>query len=194
MNKFTLSTIITGAFLFTSCGYFDDSEEYVGGKFNSFVQKEQENSTTFEVKDNLGITDTYTDYTYRHKPEYYDYRIVGSINNIEIQVVIQCTDDGGDLTVHCGSDEDVKIVFKNLSGNKKTNKDGYSVTMLDSLKVGSKTFKDVLEIDATGAEDNACDYDKAYIAANQGLIRIDLQDSITIERTSKKATERNPVD
>ena len=181
MNKFTLSTIITGAFLFTSCGYFDDSEEYVGGEF-----KEQENSTTFEMKDNLGITDSYTDYTYRHKPEYYSYRVMGTINNIEIEVVIQCTDDGGDLTVHCGSDEDVKIVFKNLSGNKKTNKDGYSVTMLDSLKVGSKTFKDVLEIDATGAEDNACDYDKAYIAANQGLIRIDLQDSIVIER--------NPVD
>jgi hypothetical protein len=194
MNKFTLSAIITGTILLTSCGYFDDSEEYVGGEFNSFVQKEQENSTTFEMKDNLGITDSYTDYTYRHKPEYYNYRVMGTINNIEIQVVIQCTDDGGDLTIHCGNGEDVKIVFKNLSGDKKTNKDGYTVTMLDSLKVGSKTYKDVLEIDATGADNNACDYDKAYIAANKGLIRIDLQDSISIERTSKKATERTPVD
>ena len=35
---------------------------------------------------------------------------------------------------------------------------------------------------------------KLYIAANKGLIRIDLQDSISIERTSKKATERTPVD
>ena len=194
MNKVILSAIITGSILLTSCGYFDDSEEYVGGKFNSFVQKEQETSTTFEMKDNLGITDSYTDYTYRHKPEYYDYRVLGTINNIEIQVVIQCTDDGGDLTVHCGRDEDVKIVFRNLSRDKKINKDGYKVTMLDSLKVGSKTYKDVLEIDATGADDNACDYDKAYIAANKGLVRLDLLDSITIGRTSKKATERNPAD
>lgn len=194
MNKFILSAVITGTILFTSCGYFDDREEYVGGKFNSFVQIEQNNSTTFEMKDNLGITDTYTDYTYRHKTEYYDYHAEGSINEIDIKLIIDCTDDGGDLTIHCGNGEDVKIVFKNLSGDKKTNKDGYTVTMLDSLKVGSKTYKDVLEIDATGADNNACDYDKAYIAANKGLIRIDLQDSISIERTSKKATERTPVD
>ncbi len=194
MNKFILSVAIACTFLLASCGDFDPSEEYVDGKFNRFVQKEQENSTTFEMKDNLGITDTYTDYTYRHKPEYYDYRVEGTINNLEVHVLIQCTDDGGDLTVHCGSGEDVKIVFRDLKGDQKKHKDGYRVKVLDSLEVNGKTYSDVLEIDATGAKNNACDYDKAYIAANKGLVRIDLQDSITIERTSKKATERTPID
>lgn len=192
MNKLILS--ITGAFLLTSCGEFDPREEYVGGKFNSFVQKEQENSSTFEMKDNLGINDTYTDYTYRHKPEYYNYRVEGTINNIEIQVIIQCTDDGGDLTVYCGGSDNAKIVFRDLNGNQMKHKDGYRIKVLDSLEINGKTYKNILEFDATEAENNACDYDKAYIAANKGLIRIDLQDSITIERTTKKATERNPVD
>ena len=194
MNKFIQSIALAGAFLLISCEEFDPREEYVEGKFNRFVQKEQENSTKFEMKDNLGITDSYTDYTYRHKPEYYDYRVEGTINNIEVHVVIQCTDDGGDLTIHCGSGEDVKIVFRDLKGNQMKRKDGYRVTVLDSLEVNGVTYSDVLEIDATEVENNACDYDKAYIEASKGLIRIDLQDSITIERTTKKATERTPID
>ena len=48
MNKIILS--IAGAFLLTSCGEFDPREEYVYGRFNSFVQKEQETSSTFEMK------------------------------------------------------------------------------------------------------------------------------------------------
>ena len=116
------------------------------------------------------------------------------IPTVEIQVIIQCTDDGGDLTVYCGGTDNAKIVFKDLNGNQMKHKDGYRVKVLDSLEINGKTYKNILEFDATEAENNACDYDKAYIAANKGLIRIDLQDSITIERTTKKATERTPVD
>ena len=63
-----------------------------------------------------------------------------------------------------------------------TNKDGYTIRMLDSLNVGKVTYRNILEFDATGAEENVCNYDKFYIAATKGLIRIDLQDSIKIER------------
>ncbi|MBO7383359.1 MAG: hypothetical protein J6U07_01935 [Fibrobacter sp.] len=42
--------------------------------------------------------------------------------------------------------------------------------------------EDVLEFDATGAEENSCNFDKFYVAAQDGLLRIDLQDTITIER------------
>ena len=63
-----------------------------------------------------------------------------------------------------------------------TNSDGYTVRMLDSLTVSKKTYKNVLEFDATGADDNSCNFDKFYVATRDGLLRIDLQDSITIER------------
>ena len=63
-----------------------------------------------------------------------------------------------------------------------THKDGYTIRILDSLKVGKKTYKDVLEFDASGAKKNKCNYDRFYIAATKGLLRIDLQDSIRIER------------
>ena len=75
-----------------------------------------------------------------------------------------------------------EIVFKNLKGNKMTNADGYTVRMLDSLEIGKKTYRDVLEFDATEAENNGCNYDKFYISAVDGLLRIDLLDSIKIVR------------
>ena len=190
MNKFsTAATLAALTLTLTSCGMFDMSDPYVGGDFAKLVQKEQEWSDTIKVVDNWGIEDSYSERIYSHKPEYFEFEASGSINEINIDMRVECDDNGGKMTVSClryrrngylnyGPD----IVFKDLDGNKMTNSDGYTVRMLDSLTVGKKTYKDVLEFDATGAEESSCNFDKFYVAASDGLLRIDLQDSITIER------------
>lgn len=190
MNKFSTAVSLAAfGLILSSCGMFDVEDPYVGGDFAKLVQKEQEWSDTIKVVDNRGIEDTYRERIYSHKPEYFEFEAHGFINEITIGVTIDCDEDGGKMTVSClryrrdgllhyGPD----IVFNNLDGNKMTNSDGYTVRMLDSLKVGKKTYKDVLEFDATGAEENVCNFDKFYVAARDGLLRIDLQDSITIER------------
>ena len=190
MNKFSTAVSLAAfGLILSSCGMFDVEDPYVGGDFAKLVQKEQEWSDTIKVVDNRGIEDTYRERIYSHKPEYFEFEASGSINEINIDMRVECDEDGGKMTVSClryrrdgiwnyGPD----IVFKDLDGNKMTNSDGYTVRMLDSLTVGKKTYKDVLEFDATGADDNSCNFDKFYVAARDGLLRIDLQDSITIER------------
>lgn len=190
MNKFSTAVSLAAfGLILSSCGMFDVEDPYVGGDFAKLVQKEQEWSDTIKVVDNRGIEDTYRERIYSHKPEYFEFEAHGFINEITIGVTIDCDEDGGKMTVSClryrrdgiwnyGPD----IVFKDLDGNKMTNSDGYTVRMLDSLKVGKKTYKDVLEFDATGVEESSCNFDKFYVAARDGLLRIDLQDSITIER------------
>ena len=190
MNKFSTAVSLAAfGLILSSCGMFDVEDPYVGGDFARLVQKEQEWSDTIKVVDNRGIEDTYRERIYSHKPEYFEFEASGSINEINIDMRVECDEDGGKMTVSClryrrdgiwnyGPD----IVFKDLDGNKMTNSDGYTVRMLDSLTVGKKTYKNVLEFDATGAEENVCNFDKFYVAARDGLLRIDLQDSITIER------------
>ena len=190
MNKFSTAVSLAAfGLILSSCGMFDVEDPYVGGDFAKLVQKEQEWSDTIKVVDNRGIEDTYRERIYSHKPEYFEFEASGSINEINIDMRVECDEDGGKMTVPClryrrdgiwnyGPD----IVFKDLDGNKMTNSDGYTVRMLDSLTVGKKTYKNVLEFDATGAEENVCNFDKFYVAARDGLLRIDLQDSITIER------------
>lgn len=190
MNRFVkLAGILTAGMALSACGMFDTSDDYVGGDFAKLVQKEQEWSDTIKVVDNWGIEDTYSERIYSHKPENFYFETSGNINEININMRIECDDDGGKMTVSClryrrdgiwhyGPD----IVFKDLDGNKMTNSDGYAVRMLDTLTVGKKTYTDVLEFDATGANENTCNFDKFYVAAREGLLRIDLQDTITIER------------
>lgn len=190
MNKFSTAVSLAAfGLILSSCGMFDMSDPYVGGDFAKLVQKEQEWSDTIKVVDNWGIEDSYSERIYSHKPEYFEFEASGSINEINIDMRVECDDNGGKMTVSClryrrngylnyGPD----IVFNDLDGNKMTNSDGYTVRMLDSLKVGKKTYKDVLEFDATGAEENTCNFDKFYVSARKGLLRIDLQDSIIIER------------
>ncbi len=190
MNKFSTAVSLAAfGLILSSCGMFDVEDPYVGGDFAKLVQKEQEWSDTIKVVDNRGIEDTYRERIYSHKPEYFEFEASGSINEINIDMRVECDEDGGKMTVSClryrrdgiwnyGPD----IVFKDLDGNKMTNSDGYTVRMLDSLTVGKKTYKNVLEFDATGAEENVCNFDKFYVAARDGLLRIDLQDSMTIER------------
>ena len=189
MNKFSTAVSLAAfGLILSSCGMFED-DDYVGGDFEKLVQKEQEWSDTIKVEDNWGIEDTYSERIYSHKPENFYFETSGDLNEINIDLRVECDGDGGKMTVSClryrrdgiwnyGPD----IVFKDLDGNKMTNSDGYTVRMLDSLTVGKKTYKNVLEFDATGAEENVCNFDKFYVAARDGLLRIDLQDSITIER------------
>ena len=189
MNKLMkLASLLIAGMALISCGMFED-DDYVGGDFEKLVQKEQEWSDTVKVVDNWGIEDSYDERIYSHKPENFYFETSGDLNEINIDLRVECDGDGGKMTVSClryrrdgiwhyGPD----IVFKDLDGNKMTNSDGYTVRMLDSLTVGKKTYKDVLEFDATGADDNSCNFDKFYVAARDGLLRIDLQDTITIER------------
>ena len=185
LNLITLAAL--GASL-CSCGMFDMSDDYVGGDFAKLVNGEADKSETIFVEDNLGIKDTYETRTFRHNSEHYNYTAEGNLNEINIEVRIECDDNGGQLTVFCGNYDEVfrssgpEIVFKDLDGKKMKHKDGYVIKMLDSLKVGKKTYMDVFEFDASDVKKNACIYDKLYIAVKEGLVRIDLQDSITIER------------
>ena len=190
MNKFIkLTALLSGGLLLSSCGIFNMDDAYVGGEFKKLVQNEQEWSDSVKVIDNLGIEDSYKERLYSHKSENFDFKASGTINEISIQARIESNENGGNMTISClqyfrndlwnyGPD----IVFKNLKENEMTNKDGYTIRMLDSLNVGKVTYRNILEFDATGAEENVCNYDKFYIAATKGLIRIDLQDSIKIER------------
>ncbi len=189
MNKFSTAVSLAAlSLMLSSCGMFGD-DPYVGGDFAKLVQREQEWSDTVKVVDSWGIEDSYDERIYSHKPENFYFEASGSINEINIDMRVECDEDGGKMTVSClryrrdgiwhyGPD----IVFSDLDGNKMTSSDGYTVRMLDSLTVGKKTYKDVLEFDATGADDNSCNFDKFYVAARDGLLRIDLQDTITIER------------
>ena len=190
MNKIKQNALalIAGSFLLTSCGLSLD-DDYVGGDFGKLVQKEQEWNDSIDVIDNIGIEDNYKQRLYSHKNENFDFKAKGSLNEIHVGARIECNGNGGNMTIYCIEqfrDESwqygPEIIFKNLKGNKMTNADGYTVRMLDSLEIGKKTYRDVLEFDATEAENNGCNYDKFYISAVDGLLRIDLLDSIKIER------------
>ena len=179
MNKIqqNVLALIAGSFLLTSCGLSLD-DDYVGGDFGKLVQKEQEWNDSIDVIDNIGIEDNYKQRLYSHKNENFDFKAKGSLNEIHVGARIECNEQFRDESWQYGPE----IVFKNLKGNKMTNADGYTVRMLDSLEIGKKTYRDVLEFDATEAENNGCNYDKFYISAVDGLLRIDLLDSIKIER------------
>lgn len=192
MNKFTKSVMfLSCGLMLSSCNHiFDMGDDYVGGDFGKLVQKEQEWSDSAKFVDNLGIEDTYDERMYSHRPENMDFTATGTINNISVHVRIECNGDGGNLVVfNCKTVEnpqhmnDNGIMFSKLRGNKMTSRDGYTIRMLDSLNIGKETFRNVLEFDATKAEKNECDYDKFYISATQGLLRIDLMDTITIKRS-----------
>lgn len=190
MNKFLKSaTLLASALTLASCGVFNADDEHVGGAFEKLVKKEQEWSDTIQVVDNLGIKDSYAERLYSHKGENFDFKATGSINDIFVGARIECGEDGGKLYIFCGNRhsngvwfEEPEIVFKDLEGSKMTNEDGYTIRMLDSMVVNKKTYKNVLEFDASDAKKNECSYDKFYIAATKGLLRIDLKDTITIER------------
>jgi hypothetical protein len=167
-----------------SCGLFDTESEYVGGDFSKLVQGDQEWNDTIDVVDNLGIQDSYKQRLYSHTFENFDFEANGNINEIHVKVRIECSKDGGNLVVLCGeNDSNTEApTFTNLDGDKMTNAQGYTIRMLDSLKVGNSTYRNVFEFDATDVKNNKCIYDKFYINASKGLLRINLQDSIKIER------------
>lgn len=190
MNKFAKFAIFLAiGMAFSACDFFDFDDDYIGGDFKKLVKKEQEWSDTVKVIDNWGLKDAYDERLYSHKPENFYFEASGDLNEINIDLRIECDDNGGKMTISCfrsfrdgiwqyGPD----IVFKNLRGDIMTNSDGYTIRMLDSLKIGKNTYWDVLEFDATSADENSCNFDKFYVAARDGLLRIELQDTIVIER------------
>lgn len=190
MNKFAKFAIllVTGMAL-SACGLLNVDDPYVGGSFKRLVKKEQEWSDTIKVLDNWGLKDAYDERLYSHKPENFHFEASGNINEINIDVRIECNEEGGEMVISCLQnfsdgiwEYGPKIVFKRLRGDIMTNSDGYTIRMLDSLKIGKNTYWDVLEFDATSADENTCNFDKFYVAARDGLLRIELQDTIVIER------------
>ena len=195
MNNFAkLAMFLPLSVMLSSCLHFlDASDDYVGGDFGKLVQKEQEWSDSAKFIDNIGIEDAYKERMYSHKPENLDYTASGTINEISVHVRIECNGNGGKLVVYnCKTVDNPQhmdnegIVFSSLHGDKMTSSEGYTIRMLDSLNIGKETFRDILEFDAKDADKNGCAYDKFYISATKGLLRIDLQDTIRIERASTK--------
>ena len=102
MNKFSTAVSLAAfGLILSSCGMFDVEDPYVGGDFAKLVQKEQEWSDTIKVVDNRGIEDTYRERIYSHKPEYFEFEASGSINEINIDMRVECDEDGGKMTVSC---------------------------------------------------------------------------------------------
>ena len=148
MNKFAKFAIFLAiGMAFSACDFFDFDDDYIGGDFKKLVKKEQEWSDTVKVIDNWGLKDAYDERLYSHKPENFYFEASGDLNEINIDLRIECDDN-----------------------------------VLDSLKIGKNTYWDVLEFDATSADENSCNFDKFYVAARDGLLRIELQDTIVIER------------
>lgn len=190
MNKSAKFAILLAiGMALSACRLLDVDDPYVGGSFKRLVKKEQEWNDTVKVIDNWGLKDAYDERIYSHKPESFYFEASGDLNEINIDLRIECDENGGKMTLTCyrGFRDGIwqygpDIVFKNLRGDIMTNRDGYTIRMLDTLKIGKNTYRDVLEFDATGADENICNFDKFYVAARDGLLRIELQDTIIIER------------
>ena len=150
MNKFVmLAGILSVGMTFSACGMFEE-DPYVGGEFAKLVQKEQERSDTIRVVDNWGIEDTYVERIYSDNPEYFYFETSGSINEIKIEMRVECDEDGGKMTVSCLSRNGIwhyspDIVFKDLDGNKMTD-EGDTTERSSYIKGRKKTGLGIIEM------------------------------------------------
>ena len=79
------------------------------------------------------------------------------------------------------------INFSIRHQNKLKNKDGYTIDYKDSLEIDGKAFNYVLIVSKKNAKNDKCNFERLYISRDEGLLHIDVTDSISLVRdTSTK--------
>ena len=72
--------------------------------------------------------------------------------------------------------------------------DGYTLKMVDSLKVGDSTYYDVLKFDASKSDFNLCSVSAFYYGIHDGLVKVVSKNGVELNRVPakvyKKAEER----
>lgn len=113
----------------------------------------------------------------------------GRNSSIDVSLAFNPTTYGGKITVGCcpiisGSDY---IVFDDPKF--PIEKDGYVLSLKDSVKVGNATYRNVLIFDASKKDTNVCNMEKFYYAAEEGLVKIVAKNKMEYTRISESEYE-----
>ena len=178
--------------LLTACNYIFFEDEYMSKPYNVFIEKQSPEDhygtynrrDTISFKDNFGNKDTFIGETYVNAEDNFEYIFSGSLNEINGSIFMQTNHDGGYINLICddGRFNNGEASFQINTQDTLTSKNGYKVIHRDSLEIEATTYNHVLIFDATRATKEKCRFDKLYISRDEGLLRIDLQDSISLTR------------
>lgn len=183
---FILPTILT------ACNYIFFEEEYMSGPYNVFIEKQSpvdhygtyNRRDTISFRDNFGNKDFFIGETHINGEDNFEYIFSGNLNEINGSIFMQTNHDGGYINLICDDRRfnNGEASFQINIQDTLTSKNGYMVIHRDSLEIEATTYNHVLIFDATRATKEKCRFDKLYISRDEGLLRIDLQDSISLTR------------
>lgn len=178
--------------LLTACNYIFFEDEYMSRPYNVFIEKQSpvdhygtyNRRDTISFRDNFGNRDTFIGETHVKAEDNFEYIFSGSLNEINGSIFMQINHDGGYINLICddGRFNNGEANFQINTQDTLTSKNGYKVIHKDSLEIETTTYNHVLIFDATRATKEKCRFDKLYISRDEGLLRIDLQDSISLTR------------
>ena len=125
-----------------------------------------------------------------HPKLVYSAKAVASAIDIELQALPDAGE--GSIVVSCHPSQDRKIYF--YEPVFPATQDGYTLKMVDSLKVGDSTYYDVLKFDASKSDFNLCSVSAFYYGIHDGLVKVVSKNGVELNRVPakvyKKAEER----
>ena len=178
----------------SACNIISYEDEYVSSPYDVFVQKNKNADTdgyfnkesSVKFTDNLGIGDVF-DTKFQGKAEdFYGFSYSGKTNEISGGLFLQCDKDGGYISFTCNAPSiaysSEGINFSISQKDKLENKDGYTIEYKDSLEINGKTYDYVLIVGKKNTKKDKCNFERLYISRDDGLLQIDVNDTISLVR------------
>lgn len=192
MNKLCKIILGLAAIFVISCSYYDTN---LTEPYDVFIVKQPgaNKDGRYSVKDtvyfndNVGIGDTiYQDNNYTIDDNVY-YNFTGGRNRIWLSVLLQINENNGYVRMYCNAMREYEEVNVQLSSDVKSkNSDGYVVDYKESLDVDGVSYNHILIIDASDAKKSSCNFNRLYFARDEGLIRMDINEDISLTRQGDK--------
>lgn len=194
MYKLFKIILCIASFMFIACGEETLETEYISSPYDVFVLKKDSidkndyygKKDTFELIDSKNFTDTFIGKFSIHNNDFFNYDFKGTKNEIEASFAIKSDWYGGNIEIVCSKKfnlyESRHVKFTILAKKNLTNKSNYAIELKDSLEVRNKWYKNVLIFDASNAKENSCSFEKAFIARDNGLIKLDINDTISLQK------------
>lgn len=116
------------------------------------------------------------------------------IFSIDFSLDLWPTTYGGAISVHCSPTNNAYYshtdnIIRFDDPKFPIEKDGYVLSLKDSVKVGNATYHNVLIFDASKKDTNVCNMEKFYYAAEEGLVKIVAKNKMEYTRISESEYE-----
>lgn len=172
-----------------SCSYYDT---YVNEPYDVFVVKhpsankdgQYSQTDTLEFRDNVGSGDTFIQELRYAEDDDIIFRFKGTKNDIDADIMLQTGEHGGDIRMYCSSGHKFQEIHIDVTSERKlSNADGYVAEYKDSYEVDGTTYDYILVIDPSKVKGSVCAFNRAFLARDAGLIRLEVTDDVYLTRT-----------